>query len=176
MSYSGFENKLVNSRILFLVGEINEVVSNNIIMQMLYLDSINNDEIKIYINSPGGEVNSGLAIYDTMNLVKSDVSTLCFGLAASMGSFLLSSGKNGKRLSLPNSRIMIHQPFGGFKGQATDIKIQTKEILYLKKKIIKILSINTGKKKKKIEKDTERDNFMSPREAKRYGIIDRIIK
>lgn len=171
-----FENRLLNNRIIFLVNEINDFSSNNIIMQLLYLDSINNEDISIYINSPGGEINSGLAIYDTMNFIKSDVSTLCFGLAASMAAFLLSSGKKGKRFSLPNSRIMIHQPLGGSRGQASDIKIQTKEILYLKKKLINIFSSNTKKKRKTIEKDTDRDNFMSPKKALKYGIIDKIVK
>ncbi|UOQ38017.1 ATP-dependent Clp protease proteolytic subunit [Candidatus Vidania fulgoroideae] len=170
------EIKLLESRIIFLTGYIDENLSNSLVVQLLYLDSINKNDISVYINSPGGEINSGLAIYDTMNYVSSNISTLCIGLAASMAAFLLSSGQKGKRYSLPNSRIMIHQPLGGAKGQASDIKIQTKEILYLKKKIINILSSNTSKKKKIIEKDTDRDNFMSPEEALKYGIIDKIIK
>ncbi|UOQ27874.1 ATP-dependent Clp protease proteolytic subunit [Candidatus Vidania fulgoroideae] len=178
-NYSYLNNvdiKLLESRIIFLTGYIDENLSNSLVVQLLYLDSINKNDINIYINSPGGEINSGLAIYDTMNYVSSNISTLCIGLAASMAAFLLSSGQKGKRYSLPNSRIMIHQPLGGAKGQASDIKIQTKEILYLKKKIINILSSNTNKKKKIIEKDTDRDNFMSPEEALKYGIIDKIIK
>lgn len=174
-SYDIF-SRLLKNRIILLNGEIDDSVSNSVVAQLLYLDSISHDDISLYINSPGGSVSSGLAIYDTMNFVKSDVSTICIGLAASMGAFLLSSGTKGKRYSLPNSEIMIHQPLGGASGQATEIKIACEHILELKNKLNKILSKNTGKSLKIIEKDTDRDNYMSSNDALRYGIIDEIIK
>ncbi|MGX7582927.1 ATP-dependent Clp protease proteolytic subunit [Candidatus Vidania fulgoroideorum] len=169
-------SKLLSSRIIFLSGEINDNLSNFIILQLLYLESIDKDkDINIYINSPGGSVNSGMAIYDVMNYIKPNIRTFCIGLAASMGAFILSSGKKGKRFSLKNSRIMIHQPYGSFKGQVSDIKIQTKEIIYLKKKINRILSKNTNQNLKKIKNDTNRDKFFSPKKALKYGIIDKIL-
>ena len=169
-------SRLLKDRIIFLVGSINDVSANLIIAQLLFLESENTkSDIHFYINSPGGSVYSGLAIFDTMNFIKSDVSTLCNGIAASMGAFLLSSGKKGKRYSLPNSRIMIHQPSGGTQGQATDIQIQAKEILNIKKKLNRILSENTGQKIDKIYKDSERDNFMSSEEAISYGLIDKLV-
>ena len=174
-SYDIF-SRLLKNRIILLNGEIDDSVSNSVVAQLLYLDSISHDDISLYINSPGGSVSSGLAIYDTMNFVKSDVSTICIGLAASMGAFLLSSGTKGKRYSLPNSEIMIHQPLGGASGQATEIKIACEHILELKDKLNKILAKNTGKSLKIIEKDTDRDNYMSSNDALRYGIIDEIIK
>ena len=174
-SYDIF-SRLLKERIILLSGEIDDNASNVIIAQLLYLDSINNDDINLYINSPGGSVSAGLAIFDTINFLKSDVSTTCVGLAASMGAFLLSSGKKGKRYALPNSEIMIHQPLGGVQGQATEIKIVAEHILKTKEKLNKILSINTGKDIKDIEKDTERDHFLDANEALEYGIIDKIIK
>ena len=174
-SYDIF-SRLLKNRIILLNGEIDDSVSNSVVAQLLYLDSISHDDISLYINSPGGSVSSGLAIYDTMNFVKSDVSTICIGLAASMGAFLLSSGTKGKRYSLPNSEIMIHQPLGGASGQATEIKIACEHILELKDKLNKILAKNTGKSLKIIEKDTDRDNYMSSNDALKYGIIDEIIK
>lgn len=168
-------SKLLEDRIILLTGEINDSVANIIIGELLYLDSINHDDISIYINSPGGSITSGMAIYDTMNFIKSDVSTICVGMAASMGAFLLSSGKKGKRYTLPNAEIMIHQPLGGAQGQATEIKIAAKRILKLKDKINKILSSNTNQTINKIEQDTERDYFMDSNEALDYGIIDKII-
>ena len=158
-----------------LSGEINDASANSVIAQLLYLDSLGNEDINIYINSPGGSVSAGMAIYDTMNFVKSDVSTICLGLAASMGAFLLSSGKKGKRYALPNSEIMIHQPLGGVEGQATEIKIVAEHILKTKKKLNQILSKNTNQKIKKIELDTERDHFLEASEALEYGLIDKII-
>jgi ATP-dependent Clp protease protease subunit len=168
-------SRLLKDRIILLNGEIDDNLSNSIVAQLLYLDSISNSDISLYINSPGGSITSGMAIYDTMNFIKSDVSTICIGMAASMAAFLLSSGKKGKRFALPNSEVMIHQPLGGASGQATEIKIAAERILKLKDKINKILSENTGKDIKKIENDTERDNFMSSYEALQYGIIDKII-
>ncbi|QSW38034.1 ATP-dependent Clp protease proteolytic subunit [Candidatus Vidania fulgoroideae] len=168
-------SRLLKDRIVFISGEINDFLANSVIAQMLYLDNENNSDISLYINSPGGLISSGFAIYDTMNFIKSDVSTLCIGMAASMGAFILSSGKKGKRYSLPNSRIMIHQPIGGYKGQVSDIEIHATEIAYLKKKLNKILSLNTYKSTKQIKRDTDRDKFMSPKQALNYGIIDRII-
>lgn len=169
-------SRLLKDRIIIINGEINNEVANSTIAQLLYLDSKNNDDISIYINSPGGSVTDGMAIYDTMNFVKSDVSTIGVGICASMGAFLLSSGKTGKRYSLPNTEVMIHQPLGGAQGQATEIKIAAEHILKTKDKLNKILSINTNKDLKTIEQDTDRDNFMSSKEAKEYGIIDEIIK
>ena len=168
-------SRLLEDRIILLTGEINDNVANVIISELLYLDSINNKDIQLYINSPGGSVNSGLAIYDTMNFIKSDVSTICIGLAASMGAFLLSSGKKGKRYSLPNSEVMIHQPLGGVQGQATEIKIAAEHILKLREKLNVILSKNTGKGIEIISTDTERDNFMDANEALNYGLIDSIL-
>ena len=168
-------SKLLEDRIILLSGEIDDNTSNIIISELLYLDSISNEDISIYINSPGGSITSGMAIYDTMNYIKSDVSTICIGIAASMGAFLLSSGKKGKRYILPNSEIMIHQPLGGAQGQATEIKIAATRILKMKDKINMILSKNTNKNIKQIENDTERDYFMDAKEALEYGIIDKII-
>lgn len=167
---------LLKERIILLNGEINDSLSNNIVAELLYLDSLNNDDISIYINSPGGSITAGMAIYDTMNFIKSDVSIICIGMAASFASFLLSSGTKGKRYSLPNSEIMIHQPLGGVEGQATEIKIAAERILKSRDKLNKILAENTGKDIITIEKDTERDNFMSSEEALNYGIIDKIIQ
>lgn len=167
-------SRLLKDRIIILSGEIDDNLANSIVAQLLYLDSINNDDISIYINSPGGSITSGMAIYDTMNFIKSDVITICVGMAASMAAFLLSSGKAGKRFALPNSEIMIHQPLGGAQGQATEIKIAAERILKLKKKLNTILAKNTNKTLKKIEKDTERDYFMNSKEALEYGIIDKI--
>lgn len=173
-SYDIF-SRLLKDRIILLSGEIDDECANSVIAQLLYLDSLNNEEISLYINSPGGSVTSGMAIYDTMNFVKSDVSTICLGMAASMGAFLLSSGKKGKRYTLPNSEIMIHQPLGGAKGQATEIKIAAEQILKTKEKLNKILSENTGQDLKKVEQDTERDHFLDANEALDYGLIDKII-
>lgn len=173
-SYDIF-SRLLKDRIILLSGEIDDECANSVIAQLLYLDSLNNEEISLYINSPGGSVTSGMAIYDTMNFVKSDVSTICLGIAASMGAFLLSSGKKGKRYALPNSEIMIHQPLGGAKGQATEIKIAAEQILKTKEKLNKILSENTGQDLKKVEQDTERDHFLDANEALDYGLIDKII-
>lgn len=173
-SYDIF-SRLLKDRIILLSGEIDDECANSVIAQLLYLDSLNNEEISLYINSPGGSVTSGMAIYDTMNFVKSDVSTICLGMAASMGAFLLSSGKKGKRYALPNSEIMIHQPLGGAKGQATEIKIAAEQILKTKEKLNKILSENTNQDLKKIEQDTERDHFLDANEALNYGLIDKII-
>lgn len=173
-SYDIF-SRLLKDRIILLSGEINDASANSVIAQLLYLDSLGNEDINIYINSPGGSVSAGMAIYDTMNFVKSDVSTICLGLAASMGAFLLSSGKKGKRYALPNSEIMIHQPLGGVEGQATEIKIVAEHILKTKKKLNQILSKNTNQKIKKIELDTERDHFLDASEALEYGLIDKII-
>ena len=168
-------SKLLEDRIIFIGDEITDHLANIIIGELLYLDSINNKDISIYINSPGGSVTAGMAIYDTMNFIKSDVCTICIGCAASMGAFLLSSGKKGKRYSLPNSEVMIHQPLGGANGQATEIKIAAEHILKIKDKLNKILAINTNQDIKTIEKDTERDNYMNAKEALEYGIIDEII-
>lgn len=173
-SYDIF-SRLLKDRIIFLSGEINDTLANSIVAQLLYLDSLNNNDIYLYINSPGGDITSGMAIYDTINYIKSDVSTICIGLAASMGAFILLSGTNGKRIALENSEIMIHQPLGGVNGQATDIKIAAERITRIKEKINKIISIKTKQKIKKIEKDTDRDYFMDSFEAKKYGIIDKII-
>ena len=169
-------SRLLKERIIFLSGEIDDDLSNSVVAQLLYLDSINDNDISIYINSPGGSITSGMAIYDTMNFIKSDVSTICIGMAASMAAFLLSCGKKGKRYILPNSEIMIHQPLGGVNGQATEIKIVAERILKLKNKINNLLSINTGKDLNTIEIDTERDYYMDSKEALNYGIVDKIIK
>ena len=173
-SYDIF-SRLLKDRIVFISGEIDDNLANRVIAELLYLDSTGNEDINIYINSPGGSVSAGMAIYDTMNFVKSDVSTICLGMAASMGAFLLSSGKKGKRYALPNSEIMIHQPLGGAKGQATEIKIAAEQILKTKEKLNKILSENTGQDLKKVEQDTERDHFLDANEALDYGLIDKII-
>ena len=169
-------SRLLKDRIIILSGEIDDNLANSIVAQLLYLDSINNDTINLYINSPGGSITSGMAIYDTMNFIKSDVSTICIGMAASMAAFLLSSGKKGKRFCLPNSEVMIHQPLGGAQGQATEIKIAAERILKLKDKLNTILAKNTGKSLKQIERDTERDNFMDSKKAFEYGIVDKILK
>jgi ATP-dependent Clp protease protease subunit len=168
-------SRLLKDRIIILSGEIDDNLANSIVGQLLYLDSVNNDDISIYINSPGGSITSGMAIYDTMNFVKSNVSTICIGMAASMAAFLLSSGEKGKRFCLPNSEVMIHQPLGGAQGQATEIKIAAERILKLKEKLNNILSSNTGQELSKIEDDTERDYFLSADEALNYGLVDKII-
>lgn len=168
-------SRLLKDRIIMLNGEIDDVNCNTIISQLLYLDSLNHNDISIYINSPGGSVTAGMAIYDTMNFVKSDVSTIVVGIAASMGAFLLSSGTKGKRFGLPNSEVMIHQPLGGAQGQATEIKIAAERILKMREKLNKLLAQNTGKDIKEIEKDTERDHFLTAKEAVQYGLIDKIL-
>ena len=168
-------SRLLEDRIIMLSGEIDDATANTVVAQLIYLEGKDPDkDICIYINSPGGSVTAGLAIYDTMNYVKCDVSTICIGMAASMGAFLLSSGKKGKRYALPNSEIMIHQPLGGAHGQASDIKIQADHILKIKEKLNKILSENTGKPVEQVEKDTDRDNYLSAEEALEYGLVDKI--
>ena len=174
-SYDIF-SRLLKNRIILLSGEINDACSSSIIAQLLYLYSISNEDISLYINSPGGSVSAGMAIYDTMNFIKSDVATICVGMAASMGAFLLSSGQKGKRSALPSSEIMIHQPLGGAEGQATEIKIVAEHITKLKKKLNTILAKNTKKSLKTIENDTERDHYLDAEEALEYGLIDKIIK
>ena len=169
-------SRLLEDRIILLSGEIDDNLANIVISELLYLDSLNNEEISIYINSPGGSITSGMAIYDTMNYVKSDVSTICIGIAASMASFILSSGKKGKRYILPNGEVMIHQPLGGVNGQATEIKIAADRIINIKNKLNKILSKNTNTSLEKIEKDTERDYFVDSKEALKYGIVDKILE
>lgn len=173
-SYDIF-SRLLKERIIFISGEINDNLANSVIAELLYLDSINSNDISLYINSPGGSVSAGMAIYDTMNFVKSDVSTICCGIAASMAAFLLSSGAYGKRFILPNADVMIHQPLGGAEGQATDIKIASDRIINIRQRLNKILSKNTRKTLKKIERDTERDNYLSASEAVDYGIVDSVI-
>ena len=169
-------SRLLRERIIFLGTEIDDEVANSIVAQLLLLDSENSEkDIMLYINSPGGVITAGMAIYDTMNLIKSDVSTICLGEAASMGAFLLSAGTKGKRMALPSARIMIHQPLGGAQGQATDIEIQAAEIIRIKKSLNEILASNTGQSLKKIEKDTDRDYIMTPQEALEYGMIDKVI-
>ncbi len=169
-------SRLLKERIIFLVGPVTDESANLIVAQLLFLESENPDkDISLYINSPGGSVTAGMAIYDTMQFIKPQVSTLCTGLAASMGAFLLAAGAKGKRFSLPNSRIMIHQPSGGAHGQATDIEIHAKEILYLRERLNGILADNTGRTLDEIARDTERDNFMSADEAKAYGLIDEVL-
>ena len=168
-------SRLLKERIIFLVGPINDNVANLVVAQLLFLESEGVKDISIYINSPGGSVYSGLAIFDTMNYLKSDISTLCIGQAASMGALLLCAGAKGKRHVLPNSRVMIHQPLGGFQGQASDIEIHAKEILQLKKKLNNILSKQTGQSEELMEKDTDRDNFMDAAQAVKYGIVDSIL-
>ncbi|MBR2870973.1 MAG: ATP-dependent Clp endopeptidase proteolytic subunit ClpP [Clostridia bacterium] len=168
-------SRLLEDRIIFLTGEINDAVADAIVAQLIYLEGKDpNKDICLYINSPGGSVTAGMAIYDTMNYIKCDVSTICIGLAASMGAFLLSSGAKGKRFALANSEIMIHQPLGGAQGQASDIKIQADHILKIKHRLNKILSENSGKPYEIVEKDTDRDNYLSAEEAKEYGLIDEI--
>jgi ATP-dependent Clp protease protease subunit len=170
-------SRLLKERVVFLVGEVNDQTANLVIAQLLFLESENPEkDISLYINSPGGSVSAGLAIYDTMQFIKPDVSTLCMGMAASMGAFLLAAGTKGKRFSLPNSRVMIHQPLGGARGQASDIEIQAREILYLRERLNKILSDRTGQTIETIAKDTDRDNFMSGEQAKDYGIVDQVIE
>ncbi len=173
-SYDIF-SRLLKNRIILLSGEIDDNLANTVVAELLYLDSLSHDDISIYINSPGGNVTSGFAIYDTMNFIKSDVSTICLGIAASMAAFLLSSGKKGKRYALPNSEVMIHQPLGGASGQAAEIKIAAEHILNTKKKLNDILAKNTGKSIKQIENDTDRDNYLSADNAKDYGLIDKIL-
>lgn len=168
-------SRLLNDRIIFLSGEINDAVANTVVAQLIYLEADNpNKPIYMYINSPGGSVSAGLAIYDTMNYIKCEVSTICIGMAASMAAVLLSSGAKGKRFCLPNSEVMIHQPLGGMQGQASDIKIQAEHILMLKEKLNHILAENTGNSIAQIERDTDRDNYLSAQDALRYGLIDKI--
>ena len=169
-------SRLLKERVIFLVGPVNDHTANLIVAQLLFLESENPDkDISIYINSPGGSVSAGMAIYDTMQFIKPDVSTLCTGLAASMGAFLLAAGAKGKRFSLPNSRIMIHQPLGGAQGQAADIEIQAREILYLRERLNAILAEKTGRPVEQISRDTDRDNFMSAEQALDYGMIDKVL-
>ncbi len=169
-------SRLLKERVIFLVGPVNDVTANLVVAQMLFLESENPDkDIHLYINSPGGSVTSGLAIYDTMQFVKPDVSTLCVGQAASMGAFLLAAGTKGKRYCLPNSRVMIHQPMGGFQGQASDIEIHAKEILFIKQRLNEMLARHTGQPLERIERDTDRDNFLSAEAAVEYGLVDRML-
>ncbi|MFZ4501767.1 MAG: ATP-dependent Clp endopeptidase proteolytic subunit ClpP [Burkholderiaceae bacterium] len=169
-------SRLLRERVVFMVGPVNDQTANLVIAQMLFLESENPDkDISLYINSPGGSVSAGLAIFDTMQFIKPDVSTLCVGMAASMGAFLLAAGAKGKRFSLPNSRVMIHQPLGGVQGQASDIEIHAKEILALRDKLNKILSERTGQSLETISRDTDRDNFMSAEDALQYGIVDKVL-
>ncbi len=175
-SYDIF-SRLLKDRIIFLSDEVNDVTASLIVAQLLFLDSEDPDkDINLYINSPGGSITAGMAIYDTMQYTKADVSTICVGMAASMGAFLLSAGAKGKRFALPNSEIMIHQPLGGTQGQATDIQIHAERIIKMKEKLNKMLSENTGQPLDKIKMDTERDNFMSAEEALKYGLIDKIVE
>lgn len=169
-------SRLLKERVIFLVGPVDDMTANVVVAQLLFLEAENPDkDISLYINSPGGSVTAGMAIYDTMQFIKPDVSTLCIGQAASMGALLLSAGANDKRFCLPNSRVMIHQPLGGFQGQASDIEIHAKEILYLKDKLNRILSSHTGQKIENVAKDTDRDNFMSADDAVKYGLVDQVI-
>lgn len=169
-------SRLLNDRIIFLSDEVNDVTASLVVAQLLYLEAQDPDkDIYLYINSPGGSISSGMAIYDTMNYIKCDVSTICVGMAASMGAFLLSSGAKGKRFALPNAEVMIHQPLGGMKGQASDIKIHADHILRIREKLNKILSEQTGKPLDVIERDTERDNFLTAEEALAYGLVDKVI-
>ena len=168
-------SRLLENRIIFITGEIDDAVANTVVAQLIYLESKDPEkDVYLYINSPGGSVTAGMAIYDTMNYIKCDVSTICIGLAASMGAFLLSSGKKGKRFALPNAEIMIHQPLGGAQGQASDIKIQAQQIIKVKEKLNRLLSENTGKDIYVIETDTDRDNYLTAEEAKAYGLIDEV--
>ncbi len=169
-------SRLLNDRIVFLADEVNDTTASLVVAQLLYLEAQDPDkDICLYINSPGGSISAGMAIYDTMNFIKCDVSTICIGMAASMGAFLLSSGAKGKRLALPNSEIMIHQPLGGMKGQASDIKIHADHILRIRSKLNSILAQQTGKPLEQIERDTERDNFMTSQQALEYGLVDKVI-
>lgn len=169
-------SRLLKERVVFLVGPVNDMSANLVVAQLLFLEAENPDkDISLYINSPGGSVTAGMSIYDTMQFIKPDVSTLCIGQAASMGAFLLAAGAKGKRFSLPNSRVMIHQPSGGFQGQSTDIEIHAKEILYLRSKLNDILAHHTGRTAEEIDRDTERDNFMSAEQSVEYGLIDQVI-
>ena len=174
-SYDIF-SRLLKERIILLSGEIDDNVANTIVAELLYLDSLGHDDISLYINSPGGSITAGMAIFDTMNYIKCDVSTICMGMAASMGAFLLAAGAKGKRLALPNSDIMIHQPSGGAQGQATDMEIHTRHILDMKKRLNQILADNTGQPIDVIAKDTNRDNFMTAQQALEYGLIDKVIE
>ncbi len=170
-------SRLLKERVIFLVGQVEDHMANLIVAQMLFLESENPDkDIHLYINSPGGSVTAGMAIYDTMRFIKPNVSTMCTGQAASMGAFLLSAGEKGKRFALPNSRVMIHQPLGGFQGQASDIQIHAQEILQIKSRLNKALAEHTGQSLKTVEKDTDRDNFLSAQEACDYGLIDTVLK
>lgn len=170
-------SRLLKERVVFLVGEVNDHSANLIVAQMLFLESENPDkDIHFYINSPGGSVTAGMAIYDTMQFIKPNVSTLCIGQAASMGAFLLTAGEKGKRFALPNSRVMIHQPLGGFRGQASDIEIHAREILYLKQKLNQMLAFHTGQTVEAIERDTDRDNFLSAADAVKYGLVDQVLE
>ncbi len=174
-SYDIF-SRLLKERVVFLVGPVNDAVANLIVAQLLFLESENPDkDIHLYINSPGGSVSAGLAIYDTMQFIKSDVSTTCMGMAASMGAFLLAAGASGKRYVLPNARVMIHQPMGGAQGQASDIEIQAREILYLRQRLNEVMAHHTGKSVAEIERDTDRDNFLGAQEAIDYGLVDRML-
>ena len=169
-------SRLLNDRIIFLADEVNDVTASLVVAQLLYLEAQDPDkDIYLYINSPGGSISAGMAIYDTMNYIKCDVSTICIGMAASMGAFLLSSGAKGKRYALPNAEVMIHQPLGGMQGQASDIKIHADHILRIRAKLNSILAEQTGKPLKTIERDTERDNFMTAKEAEEYGLVDKVI-
>ena len=169
-------SRLLKERVIFLVGPVNDVTANLVVAQLLFLEAENPDkDIHFYINSPGGSVSAGLSIYDTMQFIKPDVSTLCLGQACSMGAFLLTAGAKGKRFALPNSRVMIHQPLGGFQGQASDIAIHAKEILSLRAKLNEIMSHHTGQPIERIERDTDRDNFLSAQEAAEYGLIDKVL-
>jgi ATP-dependent Clp protease protease subunit len=169
-------SRLLKERVVFLVGEVNDHSANLIVAQMLFLESENPEkDIHLYINSPGGSVTAGMAIYDTMQFIKPHVSTLCIGQAASMGAFLLTAGEKGKRFCLPNSRVMIHQPLGGFRGQASDIEIHAREILYLKQKLNQMLADHTGQTVETIERDTDRDNFLSAADAVKYGLVDQVL-
>lgn len=170
-------SRLLKERVVFLVGEVNDHSANLIVAQMLFLESENPDkDIHFYINSPGGSVTAGMAVYDTMQFIKPSVSTLCVGQAASMGAFLLTAGEKGKRFCLPNSRVMIHQPMGGFRGQASDIEIHAREILYLKQKLNQMLAQHTGQPVETIERDTDRDNFLSAEDAVKYGLVDKVLE
>jgi ATP-dependent Clp protease protease subunit len=169
-------SRLLKERVVFLVGEVNEITANVIVAQLLFLESENPDkDIALYINSPGGSVSAGLAIYDTMQFIKPDVSTMCIGQAASMGALLLTAGAKGKRFCLPNSRVMIHQPLGGFRGQASDIEIHAREILLLKQRLNEIMAKHTGQDVATVGKDTDRDNFLSAEQAVNYGLVDRVL-
>ena len=170
-------SRLLKERVVFMVGPVTDDTANLVVAQLVFLESENPDkDISLYINSPGGSITAGMSIYDTMQFIKPDVSTLCIGQACSMGAFLLSAGAKGKRYALPNSRVMIHQPLGGFQGQASDIEIHAKEILYLKEKLNRMLADQTGQPLEQIERDTDRDNFMSADAAKEYGLIDQVLQ